>query len=112
MGDVIPFHKPEKSRMVAVDTSTLIRIYECGECNFHYESKKDEEQNCVYCGEQMLFLGLAAEDIDTDESVTPKPIKEWIQQQTDLSPTERDELAADMEGYFRQRKARIEYEKL
>lgn len=44
--------------------------------------------------------------------MTPEPIREWIQQQTDLSPKEQDELAADLEGYFRKRKARIEQEKL
>lgn len=45
-------------------------------------------------------------------SLTPEPIKEWVRQQTDLSPAERNELAADLEGYFRKRQARIQSEKL
>lgn len=43
---------------------------------------------------------------------TPEPIQAWVKQQTDLSPVERDEFAADLEGYFRKRKARIQSENL
>lgn len=48
----------------------------------------------------------------TDQTMTPEPIKEWVQQQMDLSPAERDELAEDLENYFVQRRKRIEQEKL
>lgn len=45
-------------------------------------------------------------------SMTPEPVKDWIQKQTDLSPAERDDLAEDLENYFVQRSKRIEQEKL
>ncbi|MCM3144351.1 hypothetical protein [Brevibacillus sp. MER 51] len=43
---------------------------------------------------------------------TPEPIQAWVDQQTDLTQTERDELAEDLENYFVQRRKRIEQEKL
>ncbi|MCC8435457.1 hypothetical protein HP567_012970 [Brevibacillus sp. M2.1A] len=49
---------------------------------------------------------------DCSQVATPKPISEWIRQQTDLSSEERDELAEDLENYFVQRRKRIEQEKL
>lgn len=58
------------------------------------------------------FLNPAEEQRGSNERLTPEPIQEWVRQQTDLPPAERDELAEDLENYFVQRRNRIEQEKL
>lgn len=54
---------------------------------------------------------LTEEEYRACESMTPEPVKEWVEQQADLSQKERDELAEDLENYFVQRRKRIEQEK-
>lgn len=76
-------------------------------------AKESEDIISVDCAwETLRAYGEVKAESEDNMPATPEPIREWIRQQTDLSPAERDELAADMEGYFKQRKARIEYEKL
>ncbi|MBY0052298.1 hypothetical protein H7K32_11505 [Brevibacillus agri] len=71
-------------------------------------AEESEDLGSVDCARETLraYDEVKAESED-NMPTTPEPIREWIRQQTDLSPAERDELAADMEGYFKQRKERI-----
>lgn len=56
--------------------------------------------------------GFRVVDHDHDTTVfTPGPIRDWIQQQTDLSQAERDDLAEELEEYFVKRRQRIEAER-
>lgn len=62
----------------------------------------------IICRTELGFNILCKGEHRMSGKITPDKVAEWIEQQSDLTPQEKEELEVELESYFIQRQKRID----